>query len=212
MSDDERTTMAMDGQVLHELARHGETRHWEAGDHVVREGEPADCLYVIHEGELRAFVSGGAGRSVELASLGPGEMFGELMLSGQPRSATVQALTRVRLTRVQRRAVEQLLVQRPALAFLVIQRLVGRVRALTRTAHSMGSMDVYQRIVDLFDEVAVMQAGQRCVTGMSQQRIAERVGASRTMVNRLLHDLARGGYITMERGCITLLRKLPPRW
>ena len=47
---------------------------------------------------------------------------------------------------------------------------------------------------------------------MSQARIAERLGASRAMVNRLLQDLARGGYIEVSRGRIVLLKNLPPRW
>ena len=47
---------------------------------------------------------------------------------------------------------------------------------------------------------------------MSQARIAERLGASRAMVNRLLQDLARVGCIDVSRGRIVLLKSLPPRW
>ena len=55
--------------------------------------------------------------------------------------------------------------------------------------------------------------GLRVVPGpLSQQRIAERVGASKAMVNRLLSDLAEGGYIEVSRERIVLLRKLPPKW
>ena len=65
----------------------------------------------------------------------------------------------------------------------------------------------------LFDELAVDDGGRRVVPGpLSQARIAERLGASRAMVNRLLQDLARGGYIEVSRQRIGLLRKLPPRW
>jgi CRP/FNR family transcriptional regulator, cyclic AMP receptor protein len=47
---------------------------------------------------------------------------------------------------------------------------------------------------------------------LSQARIAERLGASKAMVNRLLKDLAHGGYIEVTRERIVLLKKLPPRW
>ena len=61
--------------------------------------------------------------------------------------------------------------------------------------------------------LAVDEAGRRVVPGpLSQARIAERLGASRAMVNRLLQDLARGGYIEVTRARIVLLKKLPPRW
>lgn len=140
-------------------------------------------------------------------------MFGELMLSGEPRSATVQVTARARLTRVTRAEAERALAQRPELAFELIQRLVQRVRTLTRTVGSLASMDVYGRLVGLFDALAVNDKGLRVVPGpLSQQRIAERVGASKAMVNRLLTDLAKGGYIEVSRERIVLLRKLPPKW
>ncbi len=201
------------GDILAELARLGETRTWEPGAIVVNEGAPADCMYLVHEGELRAFVAGDGGRVVELNTLRAGELFGELMLSGEARAATVQATTRARLTRVTRSEAERLLAQRPDLALQLIQRLVQRVRTLTRTVGSLASVDVYGRLVGLFEALAVDEQGQRHVPGpLSQQRIAERVGASKAMVNRLLADLARGGYIEISRGRIVLLRKLPPKW
>jgi CRP/FNR family cyclic AMP-dependent transcriptional regulator len=120
--------------ILAELARLGETRTWEPGATVVSEGEVADCMYLIHEGELRALVAGDGGRVVELNTLRAGELFGELMLSGEPRVATVQVTTRARLTRVTRAEAERVLAQRPELAFQLIQRLVQRVRTLASTA------------------------------------------------------------------------------
>ena len=201
------------GDFLAELARLGETRTWEPGTSVVTEGEIADCMYLIHEGELRAFVAGDGGRVVELNTLHAGELFGELMLSGELRSATVQVTTRARLTRVTREQAERVLAQRPELALQLIQRLVQRVRTLTRTVGRLASVDVYGRLVGLFDALAIDDKGQRVVPGpLSQQRIAERVGASKAMVNRLLSDLAKGGYIEVSRERIVLLRKLPPKW
>ncbi|MBX3635370.1 MAG: Crp/Fnr family transcriptional regulator [Rubrivivax sp.] len=197
---------------MKELSRHGETRNWEAGAVVVAEGDPADALYVVHEGELRAVVAGDNGKVVELNTLGPGEIFGELMLKGDRRAATVETITRARLTRVTRANAEQLLRERPELALQLVERLIERIRVLTATVRNLGSMDVYQRIVGLCSALAREHRGRLCVRGMSQQRIAERVGASRAMVNRLLQDLARGGYVELERGCIVLLRPLPTRW
>ena len=200
-------------EILVELAKLGETRTWEPGTTVVTEGDVADCMYIIHSGELRAVVAGDGGRTVELNTLGAGEYFGELMLSGALRSASVQVTARARLTRVTRAEVERVLASRPDLAFHLIQRLVQRVRTLTHTVGRMASVDVYGRLVGLFDALAVNDGGRRIVPGpLSQARIAERLGASKAMVNRLLHDLARGGYIEVSRERIVLLRKLPPHW
>ena len=101
--------------ILAELARHGETRTWEPGSVVIHEGDEADCLYIIHSGELRAVVAGDGDRQVELNTLGPGEFFGELMLSGGRRSATVEVISRAQLTRVPKAALEQVLAAHPQL-------------------------------------------------------------------------------------------------
>lgn len=199
--------------ILTELAKLGDTRTWEPGQIVVTEGDPADCMYVIHHGELRVFVSGEGGREVELSTLGPGEFFGELMLGVERRTASVQTTARTQLTRVTRTALERLVQDRPDLAFLLIQSLVARVRALTRTVRDLASMDVYGRLVGLFDALAQEERGVRFVPGpLSQQRIADRVGASRAMVHKLLHDLEKGGYVTLGKERIVLLKKLPRRW
>ena len=210
---DWRETAVGSADILSELARLGETRNWEPGATVVTEGEVADCLYIVHAGELRATVSGEGGRTIELNTLGAGEVFGELMLSGGLRAATVQVTARSRLTRVTRAEVERALAERPEFALQLIQRLVQRVRTLTQTVGRLASVDVYGRLVGLFDTLAVDEDGRRRVPGpMSQARIAERLGASKAMVNRLMQDLASGGYIAVSRDGIELLRKLPPRW
>ena len=200
-------------EILTELAKLGETRTWEPGTAVVTEGDVADCMYIVHSGELRALIAGDGGRTVELNTLRAGELFGELMLSGERRAATVEVTVRAQLTRVTRPEVERALASQPELAFHLIQRLVERVRTLTSTVGRLASVDVYGRLVGLFDALAVESEGQRVVPGpLSQARIAERLGASRAMVNRLLQDLARGGYIVVSREHILLLKKLPPRW
>lgn len=125
----------------------------------------------------------------------------------------MEVTTRAQLTRVPRAQVQHLLAARPELALHLIQRLVQRVRTLTGTVGRLASVDVYGRLVGLFDALAVEHKGQRVVPGpLSQARIAERLGASRGMVNRLLQDLAKGGYIEVSRERILLLKKLPPRW
>lgn len=210
--DNDTPSQQADG-ILQALARLGETRTWEPGTNVVNEGDAADAMYLIHEGELRAFVAGDGGRVLELNTLGPGELFGELMLSGSQRVATVQVTRRARLTRVTRAEAERVLASRPDLAFQLVQRLVQRVRTLTRTVGALASADVYGRLIGLFEALAIDDKGQRVVPGpLTQQRIAERVGASRAMINRLLQDLVRGGYIDISRERIVLLKTLPARW
>jgi len=204
---------ALPQELLEALARLGHTRAYAKGTIVVTEGEPALSMYLVHEGQMRVFVSDEDGKEVELNTIGPGEYFGELMLGSQVRTATVQTMTKARLTMVTRAEFEQALAAQPALAFHVIQHLIDRVRQLSRNVQGLVSMDVYGRVARLFGELAREENGVRVVPGpLSQQKIADRVGASRSMINRILQDLAAGGYIEASRERIVLRKPLPKRW
>jgi eukaryotic-like serine/threonine-protein kinase len=68
-------------------------RTFQAGEAIVTEGEPGDAAYVIVSGSCVA-TRQVRGETHELRRLGPGEMFGEAaVFTGQPRSATVSAIT-----------------------------------------------------------------------------------------------------------------------
>ena len=87
------------------------------------------------------------------------------------------------------------------------------MRQLSRNVQGLVSMDVYGRVARLFGELARDEDGLRVVPGpLSQQKIADRVGASRSMINRILQDLAAGGYIETSRERIVLRKPLPKRW
>ncbi len=207
------TGAALPAELLEGLARLGQPRVVAKGPLVVSEGEPALSMYLIHEGRLRVFMADDEGREVELNELGPGEYFGELMLGSAVRTATVQTLTKARLTMVTREVFEKLVADDPRLAFHVIQHLIERVRTLSRQVQGLASLDVYGRVVRLFNELAREQAGQRVVPGpLSQQKIADRVGASRSMIHRILHELESGGYIAIGADGIALKKALPRRW
>ncbi len=211
MSVDSHSTLPP--ALLDALASLGHTRIHAKGTIVVTEGEPALSMYLIHEGQLRVYVSDEDGHEVELNVMGPGEYFGELMLGSQVRSASVQTLGRVKLTMITRAEFEAVLRDKPELAFHVIQHLIERVRALSRNVQGLVSMDVYGRVSRLFGELAHEEGGVRFVPGpMSQQKIADKVGASRSMINRILQELAGGGYIEVGRERIVLLKALPKRW
>lgn len=199
-------------ELVEALKRIGRVRAFARNTIVVHEGDPAETLYLILEGRLRVFVANEDGDEAELNVLGPGEYFGELMLDSPRRSASVGTLTPVRLCAIDRGDFERLLATEPAVASHLIHSLMRRVRVLTRTVSGLALLDVYGRLTALLAEAAVERDGMRVVTQTSQQQLAERVGASRSMVNRILKDLAEGGYVLVTRREIVIRRELPKRW
>ncbi len=103
----------------------------------------------------------------------------------------------------------------PEFAFELIERVIRRARLATQSARSMALLDVYGRVVQLLESLAVSRAdGLRVIEErLTHAEIAARVGCSREMVSRLMKDLVAGCYL--RRGPAsgwTVLRSLPQAW
>src|SRR5580698_11322651 len=78
---------------LQRIAELAVPRRFEPGQAVFREGDQSDTCYVVREGHARATRTHGDGRTITLATFGPGDIFGELaMFEDERRSATVEAI------------------------------------------------------------------------------------------------------------------------
>ena len=94
----------------------------------------------------------------------------------------------------------------------LIEKLIQRVRVTTENVKSLALTDVYGRLVRLITTLAVERDGVMAVPEkLTQQDIAERVGASRDMISRLLKDLVTGGYLSIVDKKITILEEAPDR-
>ena len=101
----------------------------------------------------------------------------------------------------------------PDFAIELIRKLIGRTRVLTDNVKSLALLDVYGRVARLLLQLATEENGRLVIAEkLTQQDIADRVGASREMISRIFKDLTAGGYITVEGRIITINKKPPRRW
>jgi len=107
--------------------------------------------------------------------------------------------------------VRELMRLRPEFADHVMARLIARARDATRQVRSIALEDVPERVVGLLESVAVMRGGIRHIPPvLTQQEIADRIGASREMVHRVIGQLVRAGYLHKDaRHRMTLVGKPP---
>ena len=202
-----------DEDALRKLAPHGAARAYPKGAVLVNEGDDTDALYVLTAGRVKAFLSDEEGKEVVLNTMSAGEYFGELVLDGGPRSASVMALEPCRIFVVPRRDVEQLIESNPAFARDLMHKLIGRVRSLTDRVRDLTLKDVYGRFVSFIDQHAVERDGRRAVPErLTQHDIAARIGGSREMVSRIVKDLVAGGYISIDGKHVIVHKKLPAKW
>jgi CRP/FNR family cyclic AMP-dependent transcriptional regulator len=153
------------------------------------------------------------GREAVVNTIGVGDYFGELVLDGGPRAASIMTLEPCRFFVIPRGDFEGLLDRNPAFARHLIHALIGKVRSLTRRVLDLALKDVYGRFAKFIDENAIERSGARVIPErLTQQEIAARIGGSREMVNRIVKDLTAGGYISIDDKQITVHKKLPAHW
>src|SRR6187397_173399 len=180
---------------------------------VLTEGEMGDSLYMIQSGKVKVFIGDEDGREIILKILGPGAFFGEMsMIDKQPRSASVTTLEQSVFQVLSHAMFEKCVEQEPRIATHVMTILAHRVREADRKIGTLALMDVYGRVASTLLELAVYKDGKLVVgEKLSQQDLANMVGASREMVNRILKDLTDRGFISIESKSITIInRELPP--
>jgi CRP/FNR family cyclic AMP-dependent transcriptional regulator len=180
---------------------------------VLTEGEMGDSLYMIQSGKVKVVIGDEEGRELILKILGPGDFFGEMsMIDKQPRSASVTTIEPATFLVLSNAAFERCVEQAPRIANMVMRILAQRVREADRKIGTLALMDVYGRVASTLLELAVYTNGKLVVgEKLSQQDLANMVGASREMVNRILKDLSERGFISIESKSITIInRELPP--
>jgi CRP/FNR family cyclic AMP-dependent transcriptional regulator len=201
-------------QFLARLSARGQPRTFERGETVFEEGEISDTLYVLVAGELKVFTRGDKGRELVYSVLGPGELFGELILDGGPRFASLRAVRDSNCIVVHAGEFREIMAEEPEFAAELVLRLIARMRQVTTQLHHLATRDVYARVAALLNELAVEEGGVHVIDGaLTQQEIADRIGATREMVSRAFRTLARDGYIVRDgQRRMVLAKELPEQW
>ncbi len=205
----------LDDAELEFLSRRAVTRKFPRNAVFMTEGDYSDSLYCILSGRVKVYLNDDEGKEVILNVQGPGEYFGELaLLDSGPRSASVMALEKCRLSVISKADFEEFLDNHAAAQKKIMLGMVKRLRALTENVRTLALLDVYGRVARVLLQLA-RPVGDVLVINeeLRQQDIANRVGSSREMVSRVLKDLREGGYIEIdENRHIVIKEKLPAGW
>lgn len=214
MSFDRALFPALCPEDLSVLARCGVIKTYPRNTVLFLEGQPSAELYIVVTGQVKVFVSETEGKEVTLSLEGPGGYFGELgLVDAAPRSASVMTTEQSQLVVVSKSDFQRCLASRPDLGIKLMRALVQRVRTLTDRVKSIALLDVYGRVAQTLQALAIEQCGQYVIERrVTHQDIASMVGASREMVSRIMRDLVVGGYIEMKDKHIRIKEKLPAGW
>jgi CRP/FNR family cyclic AMP-dependent transcriptional regulator len=195
---------------LEQIAQMAVPRHFEPGQAVFREGDSSDTCYVVREGHARAVRSHGDGRTITLATFGPGDIFGELaMFEDERRSATVEALEPASVVGVLGPDMRRLMHEHPQIAARLVIALGRRLRETNERLSRQSFQTVQSRVAVVLSElveqeiVAGKDAADVLVTA-TQADLAQLAGSSRESASRFLAVLERAGVISQGRGRLTV--------
>jgi CRP-like cAMP-binding protein len=181
------------------------------GEILFHEGEAGDRLYIVTEGKVKLGRTSSDGRENLLAILGPSQMFGELSLFDPgPRSATVTAVTDCTMQSLSHAELIGWLDGRPEVARGLLAQLAGRLRRANDVVADLVFSDVPGRVakalLDLSTRFGRMDdEGFHVHHDLTQEELAQLVGASRETVNKALADFASRGWLRLEPRSVVIL-------
>lgn len=180
--------------------------------HVIfNEGEPGDRLYIVASGKVKIGRRSADGRENLLAVFGPSDMFGELSIFDPgPRTSTATTVTEVRAMTMDRAALREWITKRPDIAEQLLRVIARRLRRTNNMLADLIFTDVPGRVakalLQLAQRFGAQEAGMLRVThDLTQEEIAQLVGASRETVNKALADFAHRGWLRLEGKSVLIL-------
>jgi CRP/FNR family transcriptional regulator len=199
---------------LERIAQVAIPRSFPKGARVFHEGDRSDACYVIRAGEVRVTREHPDGRAIALATLGPGELVGELaMLDGGVRSASVETLSEVDLLAVSAADMKGLLERNAQITAKLVVALTKRLRETNERISRQSFQTVPSRVAGVLSQLVSEDNAEQGRDGvtirMNQADLAQLAGTSRESVSRFLAVLERAGVVRVGRGRVTVLE--PPR-
>ncbi len=204
----------LDESLLTELQVHASKRTYPKNTIIINEGDNTDSLYFIESGKVKVYLSDENGKEIMVNCHKAGEYFGELaLIDDSKRSASVMTTEKSTFKIIAKVEFEHFLEKHPAVALNLIKVLTQRIRNLTENVRSLALMDVYGRVAKTLISLSETDGEKQIIKDkLTQQDIANRVGASREMVARILKDLTFGGYISNIDRRIVINEKLPEHY
>jgi len=201
---------ALDDETARTLLDNMVKTRMERGDVLFHEGDPGDKLYVIVEGKIKLGRTSTDGRENLLAILGPGEMFGELSLFDPgPRTATATAVAETQILGLSNEQLQRFIAGRPYVAGTLLAALARRLRRTNENLADLVFTDVPGRVAKALLDLSrrfgrPVENGVMVSHDLTQEELAQLVGASRETVNKALADFASRGWLKLEARAVLL--------
>jgi CRP/FNR family transcriptional regulator, cyclic AMP receptor protein len=201
----------LDNEATSALVKFMKPRSLRRGTVLFNEGDPGDELYIVSSGKIKVGRESPDGRENLLSVIGPGEIIGELTLFDPgARSTTATAVSQTELLSLKHEDLMAWLRERPQAAMNLLKALAQRLRRTNDIVGDLVFSDVPGRVAKALLDLS-NRFGKPAPDGMlvahdlTQEELAQLVGASRETVNKALADFAARGWIRLEARAVVIL-------
>lgn len=201
----------LDPDALERLAASMRSRRFRRGEVIFHIGDPGDALFVIVSGEVKISLPSETGDEAILATLRPGDVFGELaLLDGAPRSASAAALMPTETVILPRDRFRELIATETGVRDALLASIAGELRRLTTHVEELHFLDITGRLAARLVRLAqesgtpLADGSLRLRTNLTQADLAAMVGCTRQSVNKLLGQFTDDGLLRLERDGIVV--------
>src|SRR5438477_2377773 len=203
----------LDADGLANLVRGMRVRRFRRAETVFHVGDPGDALFVVMSGSIKITLPADTGDEAILATLRPGDFFGELaLLDGAPRSATAVAIEPTETFILARDRFRELIATEPVMRETLLATLAAEVRRLTHHVEELHFLDITGRLASRLSRLAAEAGASRLPDGairlagpLTQGDLAAMIGCTRQSVNKLLGLFTDDGLIRLARDRLVIL-------
>ena len=203
----------LDADGLASLVRGMRVRRFRRAETVFHVGDPGDALFIVMSGSIKITLPADTGDEAILATLRPGDFFGELaLLDGAPRSATAVAIEATETYILPRDRFRDLIATEPVMREALLATLAAEVRRLTHHVEELHFLDITGRLASRLARLSAESGATRLPDGsirlagpLTQGDLAAMIGCTRQSVNKLLGQFTDDGLIRLERDRIVVL-------
>ena len=175
------------------------------------EGDVPDGLYLLIRGRVKISLMDENGREIILSTLKGGSFFGEMALFDEyPRSADVETLEYTDFLILRKSHFIEMIENSPSIVRNILKEMSGRLREADDKIRNLALFDVAGRLarvlIDIAKKEGIISKEKNVATlpELSQQELANMIGASRETVSRALNSFQKQGLVTITRKQIVL--------
>jgi len=191
---------------LNSLAQVGRIRRLPKGKILFDQASPADHAYVVRSGCIDLVLGTPDGRELVINSMRPGDIFGELgVLTGESRSTGAVAREPSEIVSIPRIEFLAELDKEPRLMRRMLETTSRRLRVSSERESALAFMDAPSRLARILLQLSDQERQNADLLTISQEELAQHVGATRQTVAGILGRWRRRGWIITGRGKIMLV-------